>query len=82
MSNMSYCRFHNTLSDLRDCEQALEHPDDTLSSEEGLAAIKLVEACFRIVRSFSKQEITIPPRSEIKDELDGMVTEWEDDDDD
>jgi hypothetical protein len=24
MTNMSYCRFHNTLSDLRDCEGALE----------------------------------------------------------
>ena len=24
MSNMSYCRFHNTLGDLRDCVDALE----------------------------------------------------------
>ena len=24
MANMSYCRFHNTLSDLYDCQNALE----------------------------------------------------------
>jgi len=29
MSNMSYCRFHNTVIDLRDCKEALEKLNDT-----------------------------------------------------
>ena len=30
MANMSYCRFQNTLSDLRDCVEALEELDEAL----------------------------------------------------
>lgn len=36
--NMSYCRFYNTLSDLNDCESALDSfingDENTISSEE------------------------------------------------
>lgn len=32
MSNMSYCRFHNTLYDLRDCAESFR--DDDLSPEK------------------------------------------------
>ena len=48
MSNMSYCRFRNTLEDLMNCERNL---DDDLSEsiEEAQARIKLVEVCQRIV---------------------------------
>ncbi len=28
MSNMSYCRFHNTLADLEDCREAMENMMD------------------------------------------------------
>ena len=41
--NMSYCRFHNTLIDLRDC---IEHIEDTdLSQEEHAKRVQLIEEC-------------------------------------
>ena len=49
MSNMSYCRFQNTLSDLRDCEQNLFNED--LSGEEQAARKHLIELC----RSIAEQ---------------------------
>jgi len=42
MSNMSYCRFQNTLNDLRDCQ---EHLDDELSEDEQEAKEKLLDIC-------------------------------------
>lgn len=34
MSNMSYCRFENTLSDLRDCWEAWNEPESELNESE------------------------------------------------
>ncbi len=54
MSNMSYCRFQNTNSDLRDCESALESlincdgEEEALSARELEAAKALVARCFDI----------------------------------
>jgi hypothetical protein len=46
MSNMGYCRFQNTLSDLRDC---WEHMNDSLESDEEVAARRrLIKICVRI----------------------------------
>ena len=46
MSNMSYCRFQNTLSDLRDC---IEHmSDDDLSDEENKAREKIIALCLEV----------------------------------
>lgn len=54
MSNMSYCRFENTLRDLRDCEDALQEMCDgdakKLSEYELPAAQELVACAMRIVR--------------------------------
>ena len=54
MSNMSYCRFQNTSSDLKDCKNALEEltNDRTgkLSNDELQAAKRLVRTCLDIVR--------------------------------
>ena len=47
MANMGYCRFHNTLGDLRDCLEALE--DGDLSEEETLARARLIKVCRSIV---------------------------------
>jgi len=47
MSNMDYCRFQNTLGDLRDCLAALEDNDD-LSEEEARARKALVKVCAEI----------------------------------
>ena len=46
MSNMSYCRFQNTLPDLRDCRDAL---DDEVGPEEEAARKKLIKICREIV---------------------------------
>lgn len=43
MSNMGYCRFRNTLTDFRDCLEAIESGEE-LSPEEQKAAKKLFEA--------------------------------------
>lgn len=47
MANMSYCRFQNTLPDLRDCFDNLD--DSDLSPEEATARKGLVKLCQRIV---------------------------------
>lgn len=53
MVNMSYCRFHNTLQDLKSCESVLEEMVDgdpkKLSDEELRAAQDLVSTCLAIV---------------------------------
>lgn len=46
MSNMSYCRFQNTLSDLRDCA---EHIDDALGKDEHRARLHLIDHCVDIL---------------------------------
>lgn len=50
---MNYCRFHNTLADLKDC---LEHFEDELSESERKDANKLVALCGRIHAEYSDQE--------------------------
>ena len=47
MSNMSYCRFQNTLSDLRDCSENLR--DGDLSMEEASARRQLLELCMQML---------------------------------
>lgn len=49
MSNMSYCRFENTNSDLGDCaEHILDHLD---TKYEGPARVSLVETCKDILEA-------------------------------
>ncbi len=48
MSNMSYCRFRNTIHDLNDCAEALID-DEPLSEEESKAAGQLIKTCRQIV---------------------------------
>lgn len=59
MSNMSYCRFQNTLDDLRDCEEALQDIGDNLaelSKEEFRAANSLIKLCKIIGSRFYSEE--------------------------
>lgn len=51
MGNMSYCRFQNTLKDLRDCE---EHIDDKLDGEEFDCRVKLIKICKDIADNYSE----------------------------
>jgi hypothetical protein len=46
MSNMSYCRFENTLGDLEDCFDHIQ--DDDLSSTEERCRKALIELCKEI----------------------------------
>ncbi|MBU0777756.1 hypothetical protein KKF82_05820 [Patescibacteria group bacterium] len=46
MSNMGYCRFRNTLSDLQDCYEHIEERD--LSEEEERAKESLIDLCQQI----------------------------------
>lgn len=52
--NMSYCRFQNTLIDLRDCEEHLD--DDGLSEEEQTARVRLIKVCQRIIDAVDEEE--------------------------
>jgi len=62
MANMSYCRFHNTLTDLYDCQSALEdfinNDENVISSnEERYKAKKLIEVCREIADAFEESDI-------------------------
>lgn len=62
MANMSYCRFHNTLSDLNDCESALDafvnNDENSIeSSEERRKAKQLIELCRYIADNYSEDDI-------------------------
>jgi hypothetical protein len=53
MGNMSYCRFQNTVLDLRDCYY---HMDDTdLSNEETQAMEALIETCKDIISAYGEK---------------------------
>ena len=55
MSNMSYCRFQNTLRDLEDCVEAMYDIDgnfEELSPEEARAAKALLDLCNNLVISY------------------------------
>lgn len=52
--NMSYCRFHNTLIDLQDCNNHLF--DNDLSEDEEKARKRLIELCKQIASEFEEDE--------------------------
>ncbi|MDD1679405.1 MAG: hypothetical protein LUO93_09535 [Methanomicrobiales archaeon] len=51
MPNMSYCRFHNTLADLREC---VEHMDDELSPAEANDKERLIKLCCEIAENYGE----------------------------
>ena len=59
MANMSYCRFHNTLEDLRDCRDALYEMGDyekELSAEESKAAKRMLKICKELADDFMPED--------------------------
>jgi hypothetical protein len=46
---MSYCRFRNTLGDLKDCRDFM---DDDVSEEEATARKRLIEVCAKIADDY------------------------------
>lgn len=63
MSNMSYCRFENTLRDLRDCAEALDEmrcgdpEDESLSQYEAPARDSLLRLCAQILIDCTPTEL-------------------------
>lgn len=55
MGNMSYCRFQNTLPDLRDC---YENMDDDMEDkeEESRARKRLIKLCCKIAADYGDEE--------------------------
>lgn len=59
MSNMSYCRFQNTLTDLRACNNALgeiNDPRKELSEDEYKAFERLIRLCRSIASDYEDIE--------------------------
>lgn len=54
MPNMSYCRFQNTLEDLRDCQEHIIDRD--LSPEEKKARERLIKLCKDIASDFEDED--------------------------
>lgn len=54
MANMSYCRFSNTLADLKDCDRHLW--DDDLSEAEEVARKRLLELCRHMAEDWTFNE--------------------------
>ena len=54
--NMSYCRFHNTLLDLRDCRDAL-YNGEIPSEEEKRCAKRLIELCKEIAEDYCEADV-------------------------
>jgi hypothetical protein len=60
MSNMSYCRFRNTLGDLEDCYESLDDLRNgcgQLSDDELCAAKRLLGLCVKIADEFGSADI-------------------------
>ena len=69
MGNMSYCRFENTLADMRDCLDALENGLDAeeLSSYEISALRNFADVADSIVRRAQQIENVIEEYEQIKE---------------
>lgn len=55
MGNLPYCRFRNTLMDLRECYNSMQEEEE-LGVEEEAAKKEIIELCATIVERFGKKE--------------------------
>ena len=53
MSNMSYCRFENTLPDLRDCYDNMDAK--SLNDYERKARLGIIKLCLRIAQEYGDE---------------------------
>lgn len=53
MSNMSYCRFTNTLSDLEECYEHMD--DENLGDEETRSRKELIRVCMNIAQDYQDE---------------------------
>ena len=56
MANMSYCRFRNTLQDLRDCYYNMK---DEVSLEEFRSRKQVIELCKDIVDEYGDEDYSL-----------------------
>ena len=82
---MSYCRFHNTLNDLSDCETALDdfinNDENTIESEEERGKAKqLIALCKYIADNYSEEDID--EKSKFYEEQDEEQDEDEEEEED
>lgn len=56
MANMSYCRFRNTLQDLRDCYYNMK---DEVSLEEFRSRKQVIELCKDIVDEYGDEDFSL-----------------------
>ena len=56
MPNMSYVRFENTYRDMLDCREAMDKPDEELSSSEQGYRRRLIALCREIADEYSEPE--------------------------
>ena len=55
MSNMSYCRFQNTLGDLDDCYENMDAIGKDTSEEELAARLHLIALCKNIADEYADE---------------------------
>jgi len=55
MGNMSYCRFENTLGDLRDCREHLDDNAEDMNDREVVARQKLIKLCAEIANAMGEE---------------------------
>ena len=73
MSNMSYCRFRNTASDLADC---LEHIEDAVGAEEHRSRAALIKTARAIVEAADNGDVPARRKSD-SEFLDAMYGDGE-----
>ncbi len=68
MSNMSYCRWQNTLSDLKDCYNNLHDPALNKDDREMAARKALIELCATIVEEAMDDDGCVRYEPDLEDE--------------
>ena len=58
MSNMSYCRFRNTLLDLRDCYDCMDEVPN--EAEEARARLRLIKLAVQIAGDYGHEAEACP----------------------
>lgn len=73
MSNMSHCRWQNTLGDLRACAASLEERE-ALSREERRAALATLQLCATMLEDLG---VALHPDDAVKQAFEVVFAGWE-----
>ena len=61
MANMSYCRFQNTLADLKNCYENMS--DEPMGADEMTARARLLRLCMKIAADYGDDADDISERA-------------------